>query len=131
MAEEGWGDKGRPIVGATGGPVRAGAYVRVFSAPLNPVRDRLSLEAQLSWCVEEVERRGWDLTETFTDVGVAVAADGPGFQLALEAAQEGTIDALVTASPGQIAPKQEELVQLALRLDPVLLVVGKELVRIP
>lgn len=126
-----WGAAGRPVSGSAGGPVRAGVYVRVFSAPSDPVRDRLSLEAQLTWCVEECERRGWSLVESYTELGVADPADGPARQRALEAAAGGALDVLVTARADRIASGGAELADLAARLAPVVLVAGDQVVGRP
>lgn len=123
-----WGPGGRPVSSESGGPVRVGIYVRVNSRPPDPVRDRLSLETQVTWCVEECERRGWSLEESFTDVGVGLDGDRPALARALEAAHDGTIDVLVTADPGRIAAGDDDLRRLASELHPVMLIAGDTVV---
>ena len=93
---------------------RAAIYARYSHERQNA----LSIADQVKACMRHAEAQGWELAATFSDAAISGAsmANRPGLLNALEAADRGEFDLLLTEDEDRIARNLEHLAHVANRL---------------
>jgi DNA invertase Pin-like site-specific DNA recombinase len=94
--------------------IRAGIYARYSSDRQNA----LSIGDQLQVCLRHAESKGWTVVGTYSDAAVSggAMANRPGLLAALDAADRGEFDLLLTEDEDRIARNLEHLAHVANRL---------------
>lgn len=94
--------------------IRAAIYARYSSDRQNA----LSVGDQVATCVRHAQDKGWEVVATFSDAAISggAMANRPGLLGALDAADRGEFDLLLTEDEDRIARNLEHLAHVANRL---------------
>ncbi len=93
------------------GPLRAAYYGRVSTDKQE--REGTSLETQEASCLAEIQRRGWELTDSYVDAGVSGAkASRPELDRLIADCKAGEIQAVIIASLDRLGRSANNLTTL-------------------
>jgi DNA invertase Pin-like site-specific DNA recombinase len=95
----------------TGRLIRAVLYARVACTASESAA---SLQGQLERCRSAAETRGFDLVDTFTDIGPgpSLQTTPPGFHSMMRLAEGGGIDTLVTYDQARLARDNDQYLRI-------------------